>query len=722
MALDADTGKMVWEYKFNLFQSDVPPHRIGWASPAADPETGNIYALSGGAQVIALEPRRQAAVGPIVRRGVRRLHDARRPDDVAARRRRPGDRQRRRLELGHGSATARTASSRSTSGPATSCTSRTRADGPYDTAYAAPLIATINGMRLLIAGLGDGGDSRHQAADGREGLELRRREARHQHRRGRQGQHRCSSRTATRTSTGNELGHDRGDRRLADRRHQDDEVGGQGDRVRLFVAGDRRQRVCIRSTTARRCRRSTSRPASELWTQPLGTAQKAPPVLADGKIYVGTDGGKFFIVRPRADRAEILSAVELPNSTNSCCGSEGTPEQILAGAAISRGRIFFVSSDAVYAIGSRQATAPTGFAVDEPRGAGAGRAGATCRSSPTELVLTPGQTVQAARAAVRRQGPLPPRGDRGHVVARRARRARWRTARSRSCSDPVEQAGLIKATRRRPHRPGARARRRVRCPGRRRSTRTPTAPRRRMGQRRRRQVCRVPRSTGRRCCRRRRSTRSSSASASFIGPTNWSNYTFEADVRAADAAPADGRRRHHRAALFAGAVRHLAAAEDRAVGAGDRAHRHRAVRVEARHLVSAEAARREPAERAGARAGQGVGGRRARAGRVDDRQDRSDRQPRRARPGCSSTRSSARIWTTSRSRRINSEPMSPAAVMRLVAIYAHAIRDRCDPRIVVAALASTIAIAPASAVAPPIPAPATGRCGAARPTATWCRT
>ena len=54
MALDADTGKVVWEYKFNLFQSDVPPHRIGWASPAADPETGNIYALSGGAQVIAL--------------------------------------------------------------------------------------------------------------------------------------------------------------------------------------------------------------------------------------------------------------------------------------------------------------------------------------------------------------------------------------------------------------------------------------------------------------------------------------------------------------------------------------------------------------------------------------------------------------------------------------------------------------------------------------------
>ena len=54
MALDADTGKVVWEYKFNIFQSDVPPHRVGWASPAADPETGNVYALGVGATVLAL--------------------------------------------------------------------------------------------------------------------------------------------------------------------------------------------------------------------------------------------------------------------------------------------------------------------------------------------------------------------------------------------------------------------------------------------------------------------------------------------------------------------------------------------------------------------------------------------------------------------------------------------------------------------------------------------
>ena len=35
----------------------------------------------------------------------------------------------------------------------------------------------------------------------------------------------------------------------------------------------------------------------ELWTKRLGTLQKGSPVLADGKIYVGTENGKFYILR-----------------------------------------------------------------------------------------------------------------------------------------------------------------------------------------------------------------------------------------------------------------------------------------------------------------------------------------------------------------------------------------------------------------------------------------
>ena len=96
---------------------------------------------------------------------------------------------------------------------------------------------------------------------------------------------------------------------------------------------------------------------------------------------------------PARTRAQILSEVELPNSVTSCCGSEGTPEQILGGAAVSRGRVFFVSSDAVYAIGPRQARPVNGFAVNTAAETGAG-APAHLQVAPTELVLEPGETVR----------------------------------------------------------------------------------------------------------------------------------------------------------------------------------------------------------------------------------------------------------------------------------------------------------------------------------------
>ena len=48
----------------------------------------------------------------------------------------------------------------------------------------------------------------------------------------------------------------------------------------------------------------------------------------------------------------------------------------------------------------------------------------------------------------------------------------------------------------------------------------------------------------------------------FMGPSDWSNYTVEADIRITETAPPDGRRRHHRAALYAGRLRQQSAAGD----------------------------------------------------------------------------------------------------------------------------------------------------------------
>ena len=186
MALDADTGKVVWEYKFNVFQSDVPPHRIGWASPAADPETGNIYALSGGAQVIALSKDGKLLWDRSIGEEYRRVHHPRRPHDVADHRRQPRHRQRRDLELGNGGQ------------PLASVRRARQADRRHRLRLEPGRASVRHGLR----GADDRHhqrhaaahrrprrrrDSRDQAADRREGLELRRGQARHQHRRGRQG-------------------------------------------------------------------------------------------------------------------------------------------------------------------------------------------------------------------------------------------------------------------------------------------------------------------------------------------------------------------------------------------------------------------------------------------------------------------------------------------------------------------------------------------------------
>src|SRR5918912_3683305 len=78
----------------------------------------------------------------------------------------------------------------------------------------------------------------------------------------------------------------------------------------------------------------------QLWLQNLGTIQKASPVLADGKLYVGTENGKFFIIRPTATGAEILDQDQL--------GTEAQPEAIIASVAVSRGRVYVVSDSALY--------------------------------------------------------------------------------------------------------------------------------------------------------------------------------------------------------------------------------------------------------------------------------------------------------------------------------------------------------------------------------------
>jgi hypothetical protein len=151
----------------------------------------------------------------------------------------------------------------------------------------------------------------------------------------------------------------------------------------------------------------------QVWSESLGTIAKASQVLADGKLYVGTEntgesGGKFYIIRPHAERAEILDQDWL-----------GTPEQselIIASPIVARGRIYLLSTEALYAIGPK-ATTPVETAASSgarpARGADQAAPGngpvpsgapSTVLVSPTELILKPGESVRLSVRAFDAQG------------------------------------------------------------------------------------------------------------------------------------------------------------------------------------------------------------------------------------------------------------------------------------------------------------------------------
>jgi outer membrane protein assembly factor BamB len=441
MALDADTGKMVWQYKFNVFQSDVPPHRVGWASPAADPETGNIYALSVGALVVALNKDGKVlwersigeefaaftthggrTMSPIVDGDLVIVSAAISSWGTAA------NRAHRFVALDK-----RTGDIMWVANPG---------GRPYDTAYAAPTIATINGLRLLIVGTGDGAVHAMKPQTGEKVWSF------------------IASKRSINTGVvvkGTSVIVSHGDENLDTSQLGmiaaiDGSQTGDLKATKWVVEGDQfgfsspvidgnRVYQVDNDSRLKAFDLESGRP---LWRQTLGTVQKAPLVLADGKLYVGTESGKFFIVRPLADRAEILSEVQLPLSQNSVQQADGTPEPILAGAAISRGRIFFVSSDAVYAIGSKTAKAVTGYAVDAAAEKGEG-APALVQVSPTELVLKPGQTVRLHARLFDAKGRFL-REEEAATWSLQGLKGTVAAGTVTVAPDPVEQAGLIKAT------------------------------------------------------------------------------------------------------------------------------------------------------------------------------------------------------------------------------------------------------------------------------------
>jgi outer membrane protein assembly factor BamB len=388
MCFHADTGKLLWEHKYNLYTSDVPPHRIAWASPVVDPASGNVFAFSGNGHLMSFTRDGKVIWERSLAEefGMWTTHGGRVSSPIV-----DGNQL---IVSGlmflwgqHAGGAHRFVSFDKATGRVIWLSAP---EGrPTDTIYANPYVANINGTRMFFSGGSDGAMHALKIATGEKvwswPVSLRGLNtaalmigpdiiiSHSEENIGTTEMGMLAAMPADKTGVLTDK-----DARWMVRGVQAGYASPVTDGQRIYVADNGGILFAHDAKTGNR-----------VWEQNLGTLQKSSPVLADGKLYIGTENGKFFIIRPHADRAEILDQDWL--------GSEQSPEPIIASPAIARGRVYVTSMSAIYAIGPK---APPAGASSNPvtkttdaAPAGAPGAPAAIVVTPTELILKPGESI-----------------------------------------------------------------------------------------------------------------------------------------------------------------------------------------------------------------------------------------------------------------------------------------------------------------------------------------
>ena len=436
MCFNADTGKLLWEHRFNIYLSDVPPHRVGWASPVGDPTTGNVYVLGVGGNLIGLtrdgKVLWERSLGEDF--GLLTTHGGRTVSPII-----DGDLV---IVSGvtfmwgqHGRGNHRFMAFDKKSGE----TVWVSAPGlrPYDTTYAPPIIVTVNGMRLLIQGTSDGFV---HAIKPQTGEPVWRYEV---SKRGLNTGVVVRGTTAILTHSeenieSNEMGMMVAIDATAKGDVKKEQVkwsvnGWQGGFSSPVLDGDRLYQIDNGANLAAFDVNS----GKQLWIQNLGTIQKASPVFADGKLYVGTENGKFFILKPSATGCEIVDQDQL--------GTEALPEAIIASAAVSNGRVFVVSDSAMYSIGKKAAQSSSERSPAAVGTSVSSNPVSHVQVVPTELILKPGDKVSFRVRLFDAQGNFI-REESGATWSLDQLKGTVENGQYTAGNDTVAQAGLVKAT------------------------------------------------------------------------------------------------------------------------------------------------------------------------------------------------------------------------------------------------------------------------------------
>lgn len=385
MCFDANSGAVVWEYRFNVFHTDIVSSRVGWSNLASDPETGNIYAHGVQGLLICFDKDGKIVwqrslteeYGRVTGYGGRVTSPTVDGDLVIV-----------------GMCNASWGDQARLSNRFVAFDKKTgmpmwwseTAGGFRGTYYSIPVVAAINGERLLISGGSDGGIHAFKVRTGE-----------------RVWSHPVGARAinASPVVSGNLVYISHGEENedtnekgrvicldASDVKDRKPKLVWKANNIksgyaspiihegRLYVPDDTAKLFCLDAKTGK-----------QIWTYKYGRASRGSPVWADGKIYVPEVSSKFHILKPGDTKCEELYAQFFQSHDGqSVVELNGSP-------AVANGRIYFVTRDEIYCIGKPDAKAAAAPAEPTEAAAEASAIPTHLQIVPADVVVHPGEQV-----------------------------------------------------------------------------------------------------------------------------------------------------------------------------------------------------------------------------------------------------------------------------------------------------------------------------------------
>jgi outer membrane protein assembly factor BamB len=383
-AFDAGTGEVAWEHRFNVFHTTIPFNRVGWASLAGDAETGNIYAHGVQGLFICLDKNGKVLWERSLTEEYGRI------SGYGGRTNTPfidGD-----LVIVSYLNTAwgklgiprhRYYAFDKNTGELVWVS--TPGGQPLDTTYSTPVVAEVNGQRLLICGNADGAVYALKVQTGEKvwGFALSKRGINSSvaYADGRVfASH--SEENLDNTSLGRVVAIDattQGD--AAEVWRYDDITVGYASLAthggRVYFIDNSANLHCVDAASGK-----------EHWSTNIGTVGKGSPIVADGKVYATEVNGHFSIV-------DAISGELLDKDQVQVKGEDRFAE-IYGSPAIAYGRIYFATEEGVYCLGDKnqKLKITKGQLPAGPQKAPKGTEIAHLQLVPFEVLAKPGDKVE----------------------------------------------------------------------------------------------------------------------------------------------------------------------------------------------------------------------------------------------------------------------------------------------------------------------------------------